>query len=155
MDVIDPGLADEQPTLTDGDFVVRCEVCGSNIFKHPEELVFDEDVQLYNTDEECIYCHQEGGFKKIGIFKACENCDDLSSTEPAEDMPEDSIDPEAEDDTVEESVKSHLTEAKWTRDQILAGAKRLAARASKSTRRPLDDEEDMQEGIEKPLTEAK
>ena len=112
-DIIDPGLAEDQPALVDGDVIVRCEVCGSNLFKHPEDLILDPETELYNVEEECAYCHQVGGFKKVGIFKACEDLGECEA-EISEDPP------------LEEAAgKQPITEAKWTKDSILAAARRL------------------------------
>lgn len=116
-DIVDPGLAEDQPTLVDGDAIIRCEVCGSNLFKHPEDLILDPGTELYNIEEECAYCHQTGGFKKIGIFRACEGPMGCETEREEEDS--------AIEKPLTESKAQTITEAKWTRDSIIAAANRI------------------------------
>lgn len=114
IDVVDPGLAEDQPTLVDGDCVMQCTVCGTNQFKHPEDLVLDEESELYNIEEECIYCHQLGGFKKIGIFKACDGVECPEVGEEAAALQE----PTEEPPVIEENHKEPLKESRFTKAQL-------------------------------------
>lgn len=95
VDVIDPSMNAGKSELRDGDCIVQCTVCGTNQFKHPEDLVYDEDSELYNVEEECVYCHQVGGFKKIGLFKACTDVECTSDNDALTEVDEvdaDSVD---------------------------------------------------------------
>lgn len=148
LNVIDPGLADDQSTLVDGDCVVCCEVCNSNIFKHPEELVLDPETELYNIEEECPYCHQIGGFKKIGIFKACAEgeCEEAPTSEdPTEEVKieeKGAEDIKPLDESINENkAKETLTEAKFTKDSILAAARRILNKKQGSSLEESTDED--------------
>lgn len=96
VDVIDPSMSSGDSELRDGDCIVQCTVCGTNQFKHPEDLIYDDESELYNVEEECVYCHQVSGFKKIGLFKACDDikcttdssnlCETDKTSEPISDI---------------------------------------------------------------------
>ena len=66
--IIDPEAETEedlQPSYI-GMAILQCEVCKSNIYKAPEEIEIDEEVQLANVGELCPYCFSGDGYSVIG-----------------------------------------------------------------------------------------
>ena len=49
-----------------GGMVLQCPVCKATMFKDMDQLVKEEDGDLYNVDEECPHCGSKGGFDLIG-----------------------------------------------------------------------------------------
>ena len=49
-----------------GGMVLQCPVCKATMFKDMDQLVKEEDGDLYNVEEECPHCGSKGGFDLIG-----------------------------------------------------------------------------------------
>ena len=49
-----------------GGMVLQCPVCKATMFKDMDQLVKEEDEDLYNVEEECPHCGSKGGFELIG-----------------------------------------------------------------------------------------
>lgn len=49
-----------------GGMVLQCPVCKATMFKDMDQLVKEEDTDLYNVEEECPHCGSKGGFELIG-----------------------------------------------------------------------------------------
>lgn len=56
---------DLQPQY-DGKAILRCCVCGQLIYKDPEEVIVDQDLNRANVEEECPHCQLPGGFDVVG-----------------------------------------------------------------------------------------
>jgi len=105
-DIIDP-LAQTEEELKDsylGKAILDCEVCHSKLYKDPEEVVIDEEVQLANLEEACPYCQSNEGFKVIGqVAEYCPHCD--HEDEEHADIEEKEVEIESEEE-IDESIKT-------------------------------------------------
>lgn len=49
-----------------GKAILRCCVCEQLIYKNPEDVHIDEDLQRANVDEDCPHCGCIGGYEVVG-----------------------------------------------------------------------------------------
>ena len=79
LDVIDPE-ADTEEDLEDsymGKVILDCKVCHSKIYKDPKDIIFGEDKEYVNEEEECPYCYSTDGFKIVGQVAPFKEDDDI------------------------------------------------------------------------------
>ncbi len=51
----------------EGKVILQCDVCKSHFFKEPKNVVIEEGNDLANVGEECCYCHNDMGYKVVGV----------------------------------------------------------------------------------------
>lgn len=111
IDVIDPEAetkeeAEEVSHI--GDVLLTCSVCQTPMYKHPEDVVIDEEAELANVTEECPKCYSTAGFfveGQIEPFKPESEVEvEVTDKEETEDDDEDDEveDTEEKEDTEEE-----------------------------------------------------
>lgn len=124
VSVIDPE-ADKEEELADsyiGKAICECPVCHSYIFKNKEDIRCEEGEDLCNTDEECPYCCEIGGFKIVG--QVCEfKPGEAEEEEEVEEKEEEPEVEETEEVEAEEAVDEALTPKKLDPDKFTADEK--------------------------------
>ena len=79
IDVIDPDVTEEDELQDDyiGKVIVDCDVCHSKIYKDPTQIVFSDDSELVNIEDECPFCYSNDGYKIIGMVSPYEETEDV------------------------------------------------------------------------------
>ena len=69
IDIIDSEAETEEEIKDSyvGDVILDCCVCHSKLYKHPDEVIIDEEANLANIDEECPFCYSTDGYEIIGM----------------------------------------------------------------------------------------
>lgn len=110
---IDDIHTDEHKSYIDK-LILECDVCHSLMYKDIDDVAFNEELALYNVDEECPYCMSTDGFQLVGkvvpYSEEPEQQDDDVEDDEAEDTQEEIE--ECADDIVIDPV--NLSEAKST-----------------------------------------
>lgn len=121
----------EAEEMPEGHSILRCANCGALVIKKDTDVVMDEEAELANVEEECVFCGEAKGYDMIGVFspndkyEAIEEfLDEVNETEEADEEEIEIVDDEAE---VEEAEEVEETEA--------------------------DDEEVVEESLEAPVVE--
>jgi len=100
IDIIDPEAETEEEIKDSyvGDVILDCCVCHSKLYKHPDEVIIDEEANLANIDEECPFCYSTDGYEIIGMVAPYEekNEDEEIEIEDSEEI-EDSSEEEIEE----------------------------------------------------------
>ena len=92
-----------------GKVICECPICHSYIFKDKIDLVFDEDKEKVNVDDECPYCCEAGsGYTIIGEVKAYSG----------EDEAEEEAKEETEESPAEEESKEEKEEAPAEEEEV-------------------------------------
>ena len=137
-----PVIDDEAKTQEDlqssyvGKVICECPICHSYIFKDKVDLVFAEDKEMVNVEDECPYCCESGsGYTIVGEVKAFEKDadeDEKDEEEDEEDSEEESkkdekadkeddeeVEEVKEEESVEESLETpkNLDPDKFTADE--------------------------------------
>lgn len=100
--VVDPSIESKddefQPHV--GDAILQCKNCKTSIFKDVNDLVKDENSDVYNLDMDCPHCGAKNGFLYIGqvAVKHDEKDEDVEDEKPEDEKPEETI---TADDNVE------------------------------------------------------
>lgn len=94
---------DLQPQY-DGKAILKCCVCGQLIYKDPEEVNIDQDLNRANVEEECPHCQLSGGFEVVG--QVAPYVDEESTKVEVDGEPVEVQEPSQED----ESDSNSLTE---------------------------------------------
>ena len=100
--VVDPSIKSKndefQPHV--GDAILQCKNCKTSIFKDVNDLVKDENSDVYNLDMDCPHCGAKNGFLYIGqvAVKNDEKDEDVEDEKPEDEKPEETI---TTDDNVE------------------------------------------------------
>ena len=84
----------------DGDLILNCSVCHSDIYKPADDVVVDDETGLACTGMECPYCFSTDGYK-VRPFKVVELSD-----EDKKDVVEDKEDEALEEDIDEVNVST-------------------------------------------------
>lgn len=134
IDVIDMDFEDETDMPEEveeethiGDVIFDCPVCHSKIYKHPDEVVIDENEEYANVGEECPYCFTSDGFKIIGQIAPYQeeeikvDIEDKVTDDDETEEVEDEEDIEV-NESLKRKTKKRLTEAtssyKFDKDDI-------------------------------------
>lgn len=100
IDVIDPDVTEEDELQGDyvGKVILDCDVCHSKIYKDPDQIVFSDDSEVVNIEDECPFCYSNDGYKIIGMVSAFDKAD-IDNTDDVEDNIEtdDTVDIEDEE----------------------------------------------------------
>lgn len=117
LDVIDPDQDDEEvveETDYTGKVILDCDTCHSLIYKDPEEVIINDELQTVNVDEECPMCHNVGGYTIVGQVceynpetteeKVTEKSDTEEEVEEGEEA-ESTEEVEAIDDQIDEDLE--------------------------------------------------
>lgn len=118
--VVDPSIESKndefQPHV--GDAILQCKNCKTSIFKDVNDLVKDENSDVYNLDMDCPHCGAKNGFLYIGqvAVKQDEKDEDVEDEKPEDEKPEenvnidDNVEVKTESPEFEESESEHLPE---------------------------------------------
>lgn len=118
--VVDPSIESKndefQPHV--GDAILQCKNCKTSIFKDVNDLVKDENSDVYNLDMDCPHCGAKNGFLYIGqvAVKSDEKDEDVEDEKPEDEKPEenvnidDNVEVETEAPESEESESEQLPE---------------------------------------------
>ena len=111
IDIIDPETTEEDELKDDylGKIILDCCVCHNKIYKDRDEIVFEEDEDVVNQDEECPICYSTDGFKIVGMIAPFEEKEEEEETE-VEEEPDEEV--EVEDEEKEEVDESLLNPIK-------------------------------------------
>ena len=88
--VVDPSVESKdeafQPHV--GDAILQCKNCKTSIFKNTNDLVKDENSDVYNLDMDCPHCGAKNGFLYIGQVAVIpdEKGDDVEDEKPEENI---------------------------------------------------------------------
>lgn len=113
VDIIDTNAesVDELEDSYIGKVILKCPVCTSLVYESPDSITISDTTDMVNVEEECPYCHTQGGFNIVGqVAKYCKDCkkpEDVETDITAEtdiDVKGD-IDDSFEDDTINEKKK--------------------------------------------------
>lgn len=79
IDVIDPDVTEEDELQDDyvGKVILDCDVCHSKIYKDPDQIVFSDDSEVVNIEDECPFCYSNDGYKIIGMVSPYEETEDV------------------------------------------------------------------------------
>lgn len=104
IDIIDPDVTEEDELQDDyvGKVILDCDVCHSKIYKDPTQIVFSDDSEVVNIEDECPFCYSNDGYKIIGMVSAFDKAD-IDNTVDVEDNIE-------TDDTVEIEDEENMDE---------------------------------------------
>lgn len=146
--VIDPLAADEEEIEDTyvGKAILKCSICQSMLYKDPEEVIVDEELELANVGEPCPYCQSEDGYYVIGQVE--EFCDDECEHEKDEEHESQEEDESGEDEEIEEvdvdESEDELDEAIKTRENgnLKKIRKALNSLKESSTRDKIDADAD-------------
>ena len=108
--------AEDKEELKDtyvGDIILQCPVCHEMIYKKEEDIVYpenaedseDEEEILVNEDEECPICRSDKGFRLIGKVAPLEDIEKESEEEIVEPEEKEVVEIEDEKDIEEENLK--------------------------------------------------
>lgn len=118
--VVDPSIESKndefQPHV--GDAILQCKNCKTSIFKDVNDLVKDENSDVYNLDMDCPHCGAKNGFLYIGqvAVKSDEKDEDVEDEKPEDEKPEenvnidDNVEINTEEPESEESESEQLPE---------------------------------------------
>ena len=86
--------------------IIECSKCGAITIKDEADVVFDEDSDLVNVEDECQYCEEKEGYKIVGVVAPYEVTEEI----PEEELAEEELAEEepAEDEVVEENLEEIL-----------------------------------------------
>lgn len=103
VDIIDPETTEEDELKDDylGKIILDCCVCHNKIYKDRDEIVFEDDEDVVNQDEECPICYSTDGFKIVGMIAPYEKTEEEEETE-VEEKPEEEPEEEIEIEDKEE-----------------------------------------------------
>lgn len=113
--VVDPSIESKndefQPHV--GDAILQCKNCKTSIFKDVNDLVKDENSDVYNLDMDCPHCGAKNGFLYIGqvAVKSDEKDEDVEDEKPEENVNiDDNVEINTEEPESEESESEQLPE---------------------------------------------
>lgn len=113
--VVDPSIESKddefQPHV--GDAILQCKNCKTSIFKNVNDLVKDENSDVYNLDMDCPHCGAKNGFLYIGqvAVKKDEKDEDVEDEKPEETIiADDNVEINTEEPESEESESEQLPE---------------------------------------------
>lgn len=143
IDIIDPETTEETELKDDylGKVILDCCVCHSKLYKDRDDVVFIEDEDIVNEDEECPFCYSTDGFKIIGMIAPYEEVEEKEEIEVEDESEYEDVEVEA-DDKVEEGCSpkkrnknKKLREATSYNFSANAVKEELSARQLKSPKR--------------------
>lgn len=157
-----------------GEVICRCPICKSLIYKNPEEIIVDKEIQLANIEEECPFCFEAGGYEIIGQVAPYEeisiesespvevkvNGQDVKVKDEDEDDKEDRDNAEDEDDdSLEENLSSNknsgLKEDLSNMEKLYKAYPELKDEAPAKSRRHTRDNEDIEDSQRFPVEGTK
>lgn len=66
--------------------ILECAKCGALVIKDEADVVFDEESDLVNVEDECEYCEEKEGYKIIGVVAPYEAAEiEVVDEEPVEE----------------------------------------------------------------------
>lgn len=121
VDIIDPETTEEDELKDDyvGKIVLDCCVCHNKLYKDKEEIVFEDDEDVVNQNEECPICYSTDGFKIVGMIAPYEEESEDEVQEKPEEEPEEEIeveDKEEVDESCGKQAKKGLKESFYGSD---------------------------------------
>lgn len=146
--IVDPEAVDEEDLKDSyvGYVILRCNTCGTPIFKPEEEIRFEEEVFdadgektteveektdiVVNEEDECPHCHNTDGYTIVGKVAPFEKPEEETIKEeepeveePIEEPQEPTPDIDAEEveekEEVEESLKEDIDISKLNTDKVI------------------------------------
>ena len=89
IEIVDDEMpAEEVPAeeLEARQLILECAKCGALVIKDEADVVFDEESDLVNVEDECEYCEEKEGYKIIGVVAPYEAIEvEAADEEPVEE----------------------------------------------------------------------
>lgn len=90
-----------------GNVILQCPACMTLTYKEPDELVKDEETEMYNVGDECHQCGSDKGFNLVGQVASMES-EEAKAARKGEDDGLDEPEKEPNDEPEEKEIKAEV-----------------------------------------------